>query len=415
MKHAHPSAHLYLASLALAAIWVIAPAARGADFDAGHLFVTNLNDDRILELNANGELVRVLGEDAGLVDPRGIAFGPDGLLYVTSGDTVVALSASGSVDHVVGGGTPLSAPRGIAFGPRGRLYATSTDRVLAFDEAGAVVLTIGAADSLFVPVGLAFGVEGNLYVASAGNNSIFVFDTSGAKIGEVGAGSTLNVPTGVAIAPCGRLLVASLFSSSYLGFDADGNEVLTGSDASLALPAGLALGPDGNTYVSSTVSGAILAFDKDGAFVGSIDAGGEIDATEGLAFAPTRQKVKISGTIAQTGGKPQKVSEKATLVWSPGTREFRLLLKTGELAETIGSGALTLAGFVEDGNGSGKKRTLHGVSQLDDGHAASLEMSMKGKLVARVLGDVFTPKSGSGRLVVSDDAFVFSGSIKSIK
>lgn len=157
--------------------------------------------------------------NTGLDDPVGLTFGPDGNLYISS---------SGSDDHGTGLGTPavkrvdpatglfidnfvdpgeggLDSPFGLAFGPDGNLYVSNflSNQVLRFDAAGAFIDAL-TDPALAGPDGLAFGPDGLLYVSSSGNDSVVRFNpNTGTFAGTFvapGAGG-LSGPTGLVFTP----------------------------------------------------------------------------------------------------------------------------------------------------------------------------------------------------------------------
>jgi len=151
----------------------------------------------------------VLGGAGGLVNPRSLAFGENGNLFVTNGDRTVLQfdAATGApvapvpfIDANGNGGGPLD-----GFGLRfrnGVLYVASylEDEVMAFDAADgsflSVFVTTGSG-GLDGPRAIDFGPDGNLYVTSEADDSVREYDGStGAFVGSfVTAGSGgLDVP-----------------------------------------------------------------------------------------------------------------------------------------------------------------------------------------------------------------------------
>jgi DNA-binding beta-propeller fold protein YncE len=98
----------------------------------------------------------------GLDRPWGMAFGPDGNLYVSSVGTDSVLRYRGTTGEFIdvfatGGG--LNSPKGLAFGRDGNLYVTSyeTDNVLRYDgETGAFMDVFASGGGLDGPTFLTF-------------------------------------------------------------------------------------------------------------------------------------------------------------------------------------------------------------------------------------------------------------------
>lgn len=279
-------------------------AARPARAD---LLVANSEKDSVLRYDEATGAPRgafVAAGSGGLDQPRDMAFGPDGALYVASFFTGQVLRYDGATGAFLGvfvaaGSGGLDGPHYFAFGPDANLYVSSFfgRDVLRYDGATGAFLDVFVADGsggLELPGGLAFGPDDDLYVSSEHTDQVLRYDgASGAFLDVfVAAGSGgLDLPTGLAFGPGGDLYVGGPLAGSIFRYDGSSGafvDELIGPGGVPIAANGLALGPGDDLYASSTVGDEVLRYDGAtgdllGAFVAA--ASGGLDVPVGLLFA----------------------------------------------------------------------------------------------------------------------------------
>jgi DNA-binding beta-propeller fold protein YncE len=138
----------------------------------------------------------VSGGSGGLTTPRGLAFGPNGNLFVANATTGELFEYDGTTGAFIGvfvdatgnGGGPMD-PYGLLF-HGGSLFVASffPDEVKQFDAVtGAFVETFvtSGAGGLSGPRSLAFGPDGDLYVTSYRDNAVRRYDGTDGSFVEV--------------------------------------------------------------------------------------------------------------------------------------------------------------------------------------------------------------------------------------
>ncbi len=294
------------------------------------LLVPDFSRDSILRFApTTGAIVNEFATGNGITDPVDVKIGPDGLLYVsseTSNDILRYNAATGAfIDSFVTAGNV----EGIAFGPDGNLYVA--------DWGGKVIrynITNGSYIDDFVTSGLGglsqaygitFGPDGHLYVNSYNNHNVLRYDgNTGAFLGEFvnsGAGG-LDTPEEMLFGADGHLYISSLKTNNVLRYDGSTGTFIdifiAANIGGLDSPAGLAFGPDGHLYVADHKDGAIIRYDgSTGAYIDQYVAAG----TGGLAkpvfleFLPQQQvtvNLLSNNTPTTSGLANVSVAEDAT-------------------------------------------------------------------------------------------------------
>ena len=238
-----------------------------------------------------------------LTSPQGVASDGQGMLYVVDYDRnqVVAMTVGGFQMKRFGTGAAFSRdggfdigalnhPAGIAFGPNGKLYVAEQGghRVRVIDPVANTITTYAGAGvagyldgsrgnaKFNQPVAVAVDANNIVYVADYGNNMIRKIATDGTvslvagqlKAGEAngaGAAASFSGPGGIAVGPAGELYVSEIngnlirkIVSGNVTTLAGGNSQPidgTGSAAGFLCPRGVATDAAGNIYVTEQGNG----------------------------------------------------------------------------------------------------------------------------------------------------------------
>lgn len=191
----------------------------------GDIAVANLGDHSVSVFD--GETGAFRGHafppgTGGLTNATGVAFDPEGTLYVGSSGTGQILRYDGSTGAFLGvfaEGEPLQRPFSMIFTPNGDLLVSSGPAVLQYDRGGSFQGYAARDSALEQPIGLALGPNGLLYVANSSKRRVTRFDPeTGRRVNDFAVDS-LVFPSDVAFGPDGDLYVSSAGSRSVVRFD----------------------------------------------------------------------------------------------------------------------------------------------------------------------------------------------------
>ena len=206
--------------------------------------------------------------------------GPDGALYVSTHDSPSSVirvdRATGAPLGVFASGGGLSGAAGVAFGPDGNLYVGSrfTSSVIRYNGSiGGFIDTFVASGSggLSGTEALLFGPDGNLYVTtdSFGNRVLRYNGVTGAFLGVFATAPSLSGAQSMIFGPDGHLYVAGNSSNNVVRFNGSTGAFKDVFASGIPGANGLAFGPDGNLYVARQGANKISRFNgTSGAFIG---------------------------------------------------------------------------------------------------------------------------------------------------
>jgi len=264
--------------------------------EVGDLLVSSRFSNNVLRYDRHtGAFKGVFASGNGLANPNGIAYGPDGNLYVGLGDTGRIMKFQGQSgaylgDFVNSNVAGFSGCRAITFGPDGNLYVAGANinSVLRFDGAsGAFKDVFASGNGMSGTVGLTFASNGDLYVGAALSNAAYRFNSAGQFIRTYGGGALSNV-TGVLFDSQNRLLTAYSVSNKIQRYNLNGTGAGSfATTGSLNTPIGMIFDPDGNLLVGSFGTDSVLKYDATtGSFLGTLVSSGSggLDGTHNFAF-----------------------------------------------------------------------------------------------------------------------------------
>lgn len=234
--------------------------------NAQDLLVASRFTDQVLRYDPAGAFVSVFASGGGLVNPVGLTYGPDGHLYVSSGNTNQVLrydGTTGAFIDVFASGGGLLGPRNLNFGPDGHLYVCSgsTNEVLRYDGATGVFMGVFASLGLNGPTSLTFGPDGNLWVGSVISSRVFSYSGVTGQFLSVIFG--VNGPHDLSFGP-DRMLWVSNVQTGHITRHHPWSGLPLGAivtDPSLVFPLGLTWEEDGSLLVANQGADEVRRYD----------------------------------------------------------------------------------------------------------------------------------------------------------
>jgi RHS repeat-associated protein len=284
--------------------------------------------------------------------PKGLAFGPDGSLYIADAQRVRRVWPDGIIRNVAGNGFACSGSTldcgdgglatqalvttyGLAVAPDGSIYiADGISRIRKVTPDGiirTIAGTVGGGYSgdggpanlaqLSQPTSLALGPDGSLYIADHGNWRIRRIGPDGiiSTVAGIGVGATcsaagdggpatlarLCAPEGIAVGEDGSVYIADTANSrirrvtpdgiirtiagtGVQGFTGDGG---LATQARLSNPTAVAVGGDGSVYVADSSNNRVRWF-RPGGFINTL-AGTGLQGTSGDGGLASRAAVQF--------------------------------------------------------------------------------------------------------------------------
>lgn len=317
---------LYIRKDVAAQLWDYGVGPSMADYS----IIDPYQENYVADLQPVTVIENLTAPEGALQSPRGLALGPDGLLYVVDSvahqvqvyqkDGRFVRSWGGFCD-LEGGASGCAAqfkePWGIAVAPDGTVYVADTwnHRIQHFTPDGVLLnawgrfgqamegQSAGELGIFYGPRDVAVSPAGLVYVTDTGNKVIQVFSPEGRYIGEFGEAGPFDgqfdEQVGLSFGPDGLLYVADTWNGRVQVFDENHTFLQSWTleawyGQSVNNKPYLAVGPDNSILVTDPEMYRVLAFDSQGTYIYGF---GQYGTTSDGMSLPTGIAMDEDGTV----------------------------------------------------------------------------------------------------------------------
>ncbi|MCX6044746.1 MAG: NHL repeat-containing protein [Chloroflexi bacterium] len=240
-----------------------------------------------------------------LNQPRGIAAGPDGRIYVadTGNQRVLILSSAGEIEkEIAGGSEPFVEPFDVVVDPQGQLYVldATLGRLMVFDADGNYQREIPAEKSLLEHArGLGIDRTGRLWIANTPGGNVVALDEKGAVLIKIPVWPGDNAqPVDITVGNDDTIFVTDSGLHKLVSFGPDQRRLLVWDIpvANSMDGSHTTTGMDGFVYMTEPEKSQVVKLTPHGERVGSWPATGE----NGAFVKPLGVAVDPSGLIWYT-------------------------------------------------------------------------------------------------------------------